>query len=384
MVDSKRLLIQTNDPSRNSFRVNILAEDIGYNTSNKEYRIILIDRILLDLGEETATAAATIKATTLRPILGTLLNPASGSSTSLNACWQRFFDRKALKDHIDCSKYLEFISQKHTLQLEAEVRLMQSNYMIHCKFLDDAAERIKSLSGIYIGIYTKSVEQLVKEQSGRDLDISASSYGDKIEETIRIAVENYVCYLLHGKLLINLHQLYEQDDRQVQENCQRIHRSALNVSQLGAQRILSDFSLTKEISDQLRSLPLLQSPLAMVSCLAESIKLITETLNQNVKFKYLMGLEVSQGVKYGSSVTICSDDLIACLVYSLAELRLANLFSVSKYLELFGCSSITRDQAAYDVATFQLVVMYVHDYISKDRAQLPKQSIGSANLVTWT
>lgn len=331
---------------------------MGYNVNNKEYRTILIDRPLLHLEVPSLSRRS-----------ANLPKPSNGCGLV-----QRLGNTKSLKNQEDCSRYIESISQKVTVDLETEVKLMQSNYIIISKFLDDAAERISLLCESYVPKYERSIEDLMRTNNNDLAYNQFQSFSETIRQAIRVSVENYTCYLLHGKLMASFHSWYEADDQRIMYNCYSIHRTNLNVCQLGAQSILADFNLSDELVGELVSLPSLPCPLAIISCLTRSIDMINENLNQLVKFMHSMGLlngssQCNSDSKTSARplVSICSDDLIACLVFSLARAKPAKLYSVSRYLETFGWSSTSRDQAAYYAATFQIVVQYIYNYSGEDK-----------------
>lgn len=178
---------------------------------------------------------------------------------------------------------------------------------------------------------------------------------------IRISVENYLVHLLHGKLVVALQNLHEPQDNLLLNKFDLINLDGLTICQLGAQDVFSEFQVNDKLLIELRLLPELQSPLAIVSALIRCVDLISEILNQSVRFRRLLGL-IDTERSFSSNISICSDDLIASFVYSLAKARPRNLFSVIKYLEIFGWSSAAKDQAAYYTATFHIVIQYILNY----------------------
>lgn len=313
--------------------MNILAEEIGYNVYNKEYKIILIDRPLF-------------KTSNSKPLIETILAPLSPANSTQRRSLKALRPSKPLKSHDDCSKYLEFISQKVTTDLEMEVKRLQSNYLILYEYLNDAARRIKNLTETYIPKY----EIVIEDKN--------NMICDSIRQAIQLSVENYVIYLLHGKVMASIYSKHEKDDRKLMKKFNEIQKSKLNICQLGAQTAFEDFILEEEILSQIKTLSSLQSPLSIVSNLVKLFDLISEALNQSVRFKNLIG----DGIGENDVVSICSDDLIATLVFSMAQAKPTNLFSLCKYLDTFGWSSSSKDQAAYYTATFQIVIQYVFNY----------------------
>lgn len=325
-IEGKKILYHL-DKKRpmNKLEVNILAEEIGYNAQNKEYKTLLIDRPLV--------------VPTSKQILRSFLSPIAANRLS-----RRQKAPRSLKDHDDCSKYLEYLSQQVTTQFEIEVKRLQSNYMILSRYLDDAAKRMRDLAENYV----------IKYEA--ELGAQGNPICDSVKRAIRISVETYIVHLLHGKLMASIYSLHEKDDEILTKNFGQIRESRLSVCQLGAQLAYADFTPSTELIAELKRLPLLQSPLAAISCLVRIIGHITECLSASVRFKHLLG-ETQPG---DGLTSICSDDLIASFVYSLAQVQPPNLYSMAKYLETFGWSSAARDQAAYDAATFQIVIQYVY------------------------
>lgn len=380
-LDKKKLIVNFEKRREHSHEkttksrllVNILAEEIGYNARSKEYRTILIDKPLL-LDQKTLRFRTFRSSPRPSSVLGQRLGP-----------------KRALKNQEDCSHYLESISQEITVKLEGDIRLLQSNYIILSKFLDDASERIKNVCETYIPKYESKLGQIMHETSGQLQSKQAreqrmSAFSSVISQAIRLSVENYVMYLLHGKIIASIHSLYEQHDLKVMKNFDSIQRAAPDITSLGAQAIFSDFHISDQLSTEIRQLSDKQSPLAIISSLTKSIELINESLNQNVKFKHLLGFGSTNNNDDSNSdkpltmscdnelVTICSDDLIASLVYCFANVKPTKLYSISHYLNIFGWSSSARDHAAYYAATFHLVVQYIYTYDKQNRQLQEKQN----------
>lgn len=334
--------------------INIIGEEMGYNVKNKEYKTILIDRpLIMDSFYHNRKGS---------PILALSKRLTSGSQfKNPPQLIQRIGPKRCLRDQGDCSRYLESISQEITVSLEFDVRLMQSNYIILSKFLDDASQRIKSICEFYVPKYEQKLSQTT------DSPNSDIIYQPTIDQAIRISIENYIIYLLHGKLMASIFALYEQHDNKMISKFDEIQKLSPNISTLGAQKIFSDFHITDDLVHEIASLPNLQSPLAIMSCISRSIELINDCLNQNVKFKSLIGMDNSSS-QTNDLVTICSDDLIACLVYCFINVKPTKLYSISKYLSTFGRTSTSRD--AYYAATFQLVVQYIYSYANTSQRAL--------------
>lgn len=312
-------------------RVNILAEEKGYNAYNKEYRTLLVDQPLF---VEISVPL----------IIKNILTPrARGNLLNL-----KLIKHSQLVNHESCLKFLETISQQVTTKLELDVRQMQSNYMILSHYLNDAANRHKDLVESYIGKFESSLE------------VNDLSSCDNVQRSVRIAVENYVIYLMHGKLMASVYQLHHKEESILKQNYAKISATKSSICDLGAQKCFINFSVTAEILSEIRKLPLLQCPISMVTCLIRIIKLISHSLTDCVRFERLLSLDEET-----EQVSICSDDLIASFALALARASIDNLYSVAKYLEIFGWSSTDRDQAAYCVATFQIVVQYILDYGKK-------------------
>lgn len=310
-----------------TIQVNILSEERGYNASNKEYKTLLIDRPLF--------------AEVSKPLIRNILNYRSRNSlTSL-----RLTKESQLKNHEDCSRFLEGISQQVVSDLECDVRRLHSNYMILSHYLTDAANRHKELAECYIAKFENSFE------------IEESSNYDGLKRSIRIAVENYVVYLMHGKLMAAVYQHYAGEEDVMRRNYARIDSTKSTVCDLGAQQSFVNFSVTNDLLTELSKLPLLQSPLSIVNCLIKVTRMISQSLSGCVAFERVLSL-----IEGEEQVSICSDDLIASFTFTLAHANISNLFSVSKYLEIFGWSTIERDQAAYCMATFQIVMQYILHY----------------------
>lgn len=327
-LDSNQLIVYLDKKKTTRKNVNILAEERGYNVDNKEFKILLIDQPLL--------------AQPNKSFIVSLLSP----KTSANLRNKIKKPAKPIANHDDCLKYLEYISHNITMDLERDVRRLQSNYIILSKYIADAAEKIRNLAEEYIPRYELAI------------GLNNSTVCDNIRQIIRISVENYLVHLMHGKLMTSIFNKHKVDDITLMRKLNEIYRAKLTICQLGAQSIFSNFIITDEIQLELDGLSTLQSPLAMVSSLISLVELISESLNQSVKFKYLSGECGTREEK----VLICSDDLIASFVFVLAHTKPANLFSISKYLETFGWTSIAKDQAAYYTATFQIVCQYVYNY----------------------
>lgn len=312
-------------------RVNIIAEEKGYNAYNKEYRTLLVDQPLF--AEHSVPL-----------IIKNILTPRPRTSpTNL-----KLIRHSQLTDHESCSKFLETISQQLIVKLERDVKQMQSNYMILSHYLTDAANKYKDLAELYLGRFESSI------------DSENLSSSEELRRSIRIAVENYIIYLMHGKLMASVLKLHVNEETILKKNYEIICSAKTSICDLGAQECFINFSVTSELISEIRKLPLLQSPIAIVNCLIRVIRIISHDLTSCVRFERLLSVCASDEL-----VSICSDDLIASFALTLAQAKIDNLYSVAKYLEVFGWSSVDRDQAAYCVATFQIVVHYIVDYNKK-------------------
>ena len=319
----------------------IIAEEIGYNSNNREFRTLLIERPLV---------CPTSRPQLIRSILGPL-TPLR--STSLAFARQRKLERsKQLRHHDDCAKYLECVSNELTTNLEGEVGRLQSNYIILSQYLQDAATRIKQLVEQYIPKFEFKIEQ------------SGIRVSETIRRSIRLAVENHVVHLLHGKLITTIHDLHEKDDEILIEKFKLISNSKVTLCELGAQKIFADFSPDQDLLREFKQLTSLQSPIAIVSALLKLVDSINLALNQSVRLRRLMGTTTIglSGDKPNQTVSICSDDLIASFVFILAKATPNNLYSLTEYLNTFGWSSCSNDQPAYYVATLELVIQYISNY----------------------
>lgn len=344
--------------------VRILAEEIGYNALSREHRTILIERPLvaprraIDAeAQPAARAAASFRA---------ILAPLSPRSAKLGQLAKkqraRLISLRKLHHHDECAKYLECISQELTLAMEAEVKRMQSNYMILSRYLEDVASRTRALAERFVEKYERAIEQS---------QMQADWLCEIIRRSIRVSVENHVVHLLHGKLMAAIQKCHEKEDRELEAKFEVLLGSRLTLCQLGAQQEFANFILSDELLWTLRQLPDLQSPVAMLSCLVKLADLMSEGLSQSVQLQRLLGQDAaSQGKAYGrmlpppskAPTSICSDDLIATFVYCLPRARPNKLFSLIKYLELFGWSSVERDQASYYLATLESAVAYTMSF----------------------
>lgn len=357
-VENKKLVCyrNTRNPSEKLI-VNIIAEEIGYNVFSREYRTLLVDRPLV----------LPVPPRQIMTAFKGILAPLSPRSPTILAAAKRqrahLLSSRMLAHHDDCAKYLEFISQELTMNLENEIKLLQSNYIILSHYLPDAAKRTSDIATRY----TEKYELILESSSRGQFEVC-----DIIQKSIQLSVENYVVYLMHGKLMAATHDCYEREDSLLELKFNLLLASRLTICQLGAQKEFAAFAPDEELLRLLRRLPNLQSPLAMVSCLMNIIDLIGNSLNQSVRFERLLlsgsdsfQLEAEQLLATSAStnpVPICSDDLIASFVYCLPRARPNNLFSTLRYLEQFGWLSVAKDQASYYLATFESSIEYILNF----------------------
>lgn len=335
--------------------VQILAEEMGYNVASKEYRTILVSRPLVVRGP-ASSEGQTRAMVSIRTILAPLSPRSQKLAQSARKQRAQLISSRTLIHHDDCAGYLESISQQLTVALENELKRMQTNYIILSPYLEDAASRSRTIADDYIRKYEQALEQ------------SHSSFQrlcDTIKRSIRISVENHVVHLLHGKLLAAVHECYEKEDATLEAKFGTILSSKLSLCELGAQADFSEFILADEPASLLKRLPNLQSPIAMVSCLMKLVDLISDALNQSVTLKRLSGDNRSEtgGQALSSSAwkptPICSDDLIATFVFCIPRAGPNNLFSLIRYLEMFGWSSAEKDQVSYYLTTLESAVEYI-------------------------
>lgn len=330
--------------------VSILGEVVGYNQYQTRYRVLIIDKLLY---QPQTPPANPNRVSLVKSFLASTFSPVVKVRRDRSRA--RLKPPRPLLDHASCTVFLESISQHITMDLEADVKRLQSGQLIQPSCLDNVATQVKKLIDSYVARYedlTPTGNGVLRELARRDIQLS---------------VENLVVYLLHAKIFGSIQRCHARSDRRLLKRFQEIYASKMTICQLGAQAAFADFTLSDELALELVSLPNLQCPLAVVRSLVRSVDLIHEGLNHSILLTNLAG---RAGLVDGERVSICSDDLIATFVHALAQVRPANLFSLSKYLEMFGWSSYSRDRPAYCTATFQLVVQYVFNYTGESTHQM--------------
>lgn len=368
-IDGKRLIIHHDGTTKTNYSCNnntnskqqrldgtnsnrvikILAEEIGHNSENRPYRLLIIDDVLIST---TTSARVTINH-------GSDQRQSNLLTKSLSLFGARTRDRvtyveppQKLHDHYDCSRYLESISQQLTVELECKVQRIQSKYMILSHYLQDAADRIAQLTETFIPRYIERIE------------VDRHPRSEKVIEFIGISVENYAIHLLHGKLIASIYHRYEKNDAKFEQKLELIRQTHVSVCQLGAQEAFEALEIDDKVKNYVRSIATLQSPLAMVNTLVKIVDGISSSLDNCVRASQLV-TEFDAREEIVESVSICSDDLIASLIFALVHARPSRIYSLSKYLELFNWSA--RDRAAYYTATFHVVVQYIYNYLSSDK-----------------
>lgn len=328
-----------NEPAR-KFEVNILGQVVGYNQHHARYRVVVVDKLLF---EPQPVSLVPSRVSLVKSFLASRFSPAA----RLRSERYRLRPPRPLIDHTSCVDFLESISQRVTTDLEADVRQFQQDELARPGYLSELEMRIRRLADCYSMRYENQAP------------IGRGVLRDLGRRDIQLSVENYIVYLLHAKLFARLQSYNARSDRRLLKRFQDIYASKLSICQLGAQEAFGEFSLSDELAIELVGLPSLQSPLSVVTSLVRSVDLIHEGLNQSIMLKNLTG---SAELAQGERVSICSDDLIATFVYALAQVRPANLYTLSRYLDMFAWSSTVRDRPAYCAATFQLVIQYVFNY----------------------
>jgi len=413
--------------------VRILGAEIGYNAHNKEYKIILIDRPLVRQAQMVAASVESeqdvdsigggdseefMRETDNK--LGTPMlrlteifargakrrddHQPAGSELELarRPHWQGSGGRKvnvsakkSLRNQDDCFNFLDSISAQLTYELETHMKGLQSSCITsdNVFHLDDVASQLRQVADDYVEKFDKLLEsQLAVGEKKHSM--SWQQYAHRYRKKSRLAVENYLVHLMHGKLMVAVQESCKRDDELLDQRLKKLSRERLTIGQLGAQECFSAFQASGQLIDLICQLPSLQSPLAMVNELLTIVHLISESLAQSVQFRPLVcamddlskvcdrlnGGQTHQVLVPNSlqqqynrqTAPICSDDLIAALIFVMAQARPQHYCSVVKYLELFGWTASSQDQEAYFTATLQIVVQYIIQSPDLVRNQPPK------------
>lgn len=417
-IDGRKLICKTNNSNTDNYNrsnnhqmiiAKILAQEIGYNIHHKEFRTILIDRVLVSDDRlksriSSSTLSVDDSPRLFRRLLGPLMGNYYSSVKSINQYemstmmdtdkrqkqLQHKKYRITLETCQDCRKYLDGISENLTLQLDENITQIKSTHQMEhissIQQLSNFAELLHKLTSGFIPQYERAIQMLISNKEAN----TPTFLDGPINRCLTLAIENYIVSCLHNELFETIRNFCNKEDTVLLDRLRQITKSRLNVCQLGAQEYFSEYQPSDELISLIRQLPKEQNPISIVNNLMKLMDLVTESINQSVEFRRLLcgslkgfqleetsgGSDTSSSYSSGSSiasndaglfqqlnhqraVSICSDDLIATLIYSLAAARPENFYSLMKYLELFGWSSTRRDQAEYFTVTLQSVVHYI-------------------------
>lgn len=335
----KKLIYRPAKHKYTQVHMNILAQEIGYNMHQKEWRTLLIERPLVEPSQ--------------RPLLLTILAPLSPAALTRPVF--KFRASQSFRTHEDCHRYLAYISNTATNRLEVDAKKLRSTYMILSQYIEDACDKIRNLVETHAAVFVRIVER------------KGYTVCDTALKAINLAVETYVVHLMHTKLFASLKSSHLAEERFLCTSYEHIVDTKADICQLGAQSAFESFDPSDALIGELRRMTTLQSPLAVTQSLMTCMRHLTECLNSCVR----RCLDIHCALQDASdkAVTICSDDLIASLIYSLAHAKPSNLYTIARYIMLFGWNSNAKDQPAYYSATLQIVVQYLtSDDLARERS----------------
>ncbi|XP_065830952.1 ankyrin repeat domain-containing protein 27-like isoform X2 [Oscarella lobularis] len=290
-----------------SFKSAILSEELGYNKSYEQFKILLIDR-------------------TLDPDLQSCNHADEGSPT----VWKLEQPKSAeciqlLKSHASLQKVVH--------NLWKMITTFNRSYVIVEGYLDQAASKLESFC-------------LQAVQEARAALQSNHSTIDKRGETmIQVAIESLLMGGVHDKMFHFVKNAHRKLDEDLLARCRRFH--GITAKDLSVAEHLC--RPTPEAVVELASLDGHTNPLDKVICMKQCLELISEAAKTGADV--LLG---SEGIP-----SLASDDLIPLLVVVIIQAKCNYLPSNLYYVENFHWSTSSKADLGYTLVTFQAAVQFI-------------------------
>ncbi|RWS12762.1 Ankyrin repeat domain-containing protein 27-like protein [Dinothrombium tinctorium] len=281
--------------------IEILGEEIAYNSHNEQYRILLIKSPL-------------VKRSTRETCEQKPMDNASINSSRLNLLLRAYS-----YIFLRCEQYLRNSSSRITEEIAEKTKKLGETYMLLPTYLEDAAKRFKAV-----------IDWGIMRFRNEGCDQSEDEDG-----TLAICVESFVIGLAYDKIFEVVRKRCAHKDEDFYRKVQDLRCKNLTGVDFGAQSIFKDLK-RKPTTDHLSKLNKKITPLEKVNCLKKTADSINNVLGEHIKSFHLPFDSPSQF----ESVT--GDDLVA-------------FTNFSWYLP-------SKNEFAYSLVTFEVAMEYIKHF----------------------
>lgn len=308
------LVTPTSSTSKNAILVKILFGEDAFNSKNQAYKILIIQRPLIDpfLSNEDYCPA---EAATDSPV-------------------------KEIVSYPDCLNYLKSIDSETVKRVEIKIAsLVQAQESVF-KTLDRAQSALES-------VITWAIEAFM------------FTCGGQIEEPaiVNSSLESLIVAPFHNVLMSLLIAKLAPEARVLTEKIEQMVKLKIDMSSLGTEVALDSFRITPEIMNLLTDLAIVKTPLEKASIFKNILNQIRSKLQNILKDSH--SPFDPEPVK-----SLIPDDLVAATIYMLIELpsRVDMIFYNLKYIQTFGSQIPMMNEIAYSLVTIEVALGYINNF----------------------
>lgn len=288
--------------------VTILAQELAYNSSYEQYRILLTNEPL-----HTAPSR--------RP--RGISSAMASKSSKLPPSYQE--SRAYLLSVPVLSQFLKIIDEK--------MENFNKNYVVLPRFIDDTVNRLRSV--------VDTALELI------------SSSGCLDEQPMSVCVQNYIAGMAHQKIFAAIKTFCKNDDSDLERRLEFLRESHVTAETLGVTDETFFCELPKSIVE-LASLDAKYTSLDKIWCLRTTLQCLQQEVEDHVA-------NSGAAFKYGDDLPpLTSDILIPLLVLVIVRARMTHLSSNLFYMEHF-CQKVD-DYTSFTLSTFQAANVYIKSY----------------------
>lgn len=297
-----------------SYHVTVIAEELAYNKSLKQFKMFIVDKPLDPSYKEPEGQEVSV-----------------GGHSGLKDVLER---KRTYQEH---RRFLTiFQNYKDGLEeLNRQIRLFMQNYLVveRESLLLDTAAKLEGMVRQGNAAFQEANRLDTKLQDRRVLD------------ACWISLEGYLMHHVHSKVYPAIRGVHAKKDRQFSERC-RLLRGKLTPSVVGVSR---DYECPYPSTlAHLRLLDPLETPLEILYTIQDAM----DSIMVDVKANFIRSLRI------GEPSLLPSDDLISVLATILVQVDFKCLLSDLYYVEHFHWFS-DSDQLSYILVTFRAAVEFL-------------------------
>lgn len=313
-LDGNELLLNGSE-LQDLYKVKVLAEELAYNKSLKQFKMFIIDK----------------------PLDPNYKGPEGVEQRKAGSVLKDALDRKrTYKEHRDF--LVSFPNYKEGLEeLNRQIRLFKQNYLVVevQSLLLDTASKLEGIT-----------------RQANDAFVEANRYDTRLQDkrvmdACCLSLEGYLMHHVHSKVFPAVCGVHSKQDGEFAERCRMLHeRGKMTPSAVGVSR---DYECRYPSTlGHLRSLESQDTPLEILYCIQDAM----DSIMADVKDHFVKSLRI------GEPAPLPSDDLIALLATILIQVNFKHLLSTLYYTEHFHWLS-DFDQLSYTLVTFRAAVEYL-------------------------